>query len=162
MGGFFYFSSFLKGVSVAWGVFTLICIANPEKSGNNSGLHLVMKTSFVLNAFGVAMLSAALSFSAPVFGEDTDMLNQALDLVHQAWNPGGDPPSDDQRTDLLNQALKLAHDAPEHHVKGHRVQAIRDIKAALSLIKNGDPDHKAVEYIRDADSELRDALSIAE
>jgi hypothetical protein len=121
-----------------------------------------MKTSFVLHAFWVAMLSAILSFSAPVFGQDTDMLNQALDLVHQAWNPGGDPPSNDQQIDLLNQALKLAQDAPQHNVKGHRVLAVRDIKAALDLLKNGDPDHKAVEYIHDAASELRDALSIAE
>jgi hypothetical protein len=142
--------------------FALICVAYSEKPDNQSNLSPAMKTSFVLNAFWVAMLSTILSFSAPVFGQDTDMLNQAFDLVHQAWNPGGDPPSDDQQKDLLNQALKLAQDAPQHNVKGHRVQAIRDIKAALDLLKNGDPDHKAVDYIRDAASELRDALSIAE
>ena len=121
-----------------------------------------MKTSFLLNAFWVAIMSAVLSFSAPVFGEDTDMLNKAFDLVHQAWNPGGDPPTDAQRTDLLTQALKLAQDAPQHRVAGHRVKAILEIKAALSLIKDGDPDHQAAEHIRDAASELRDALSIAE
>ena len=118
-----------------------------------------MKTSFVLHAFWVAILSAVLTFSAPVFGDD-DLLNQAFDLVHQAWNPGGDPPSDDQRTELLTQALELAKDAPDHHVRGHRVQAILDIKAALTLIKDGDSDHKADEYIRDAASELRTAISL--
>ena len=120
-----------------------------------------MKTSFLVNALYVAIMSAFLSFSAPVFGQDTDMLNKAFDLVHQAWNPGGDPPSDDQRTDLLNQALKLAQDAPQHNVAGHRVKAILDIKAALAAIKDGDPDHKAGDYIRDAASELRTALSLA-
>lgn len=90
------------------------------------------------------------------------MLNKAFDLVHQAWNPAGDPPSNADRTDLLDQALKLAQDAPDHHLKGHRVQAILDIKAALDELAKGDPDHKAVEYIHDADSELHTALSIAD
>ena len=121
-----------------------------------------MKTSFLLNAFSIAILGAVLSFSAPLFGDDdTDMLNKAFDLVHQAWNPGGDPPSDDVRTDLLNQALKLAQNAPQHNVLGHRVKAILEIKAALSLIQDGDPDHKAADHIRNAASELRNAVSIA-
>jgi hypothetical protein len=42
------------------------------------------------------------------------------------------------------------------------VKAIVDIKAALAELKNGDPDNKAVDYIHDADSELRDAMSIAD
>jgi hypothetical protein len=115
--------------------------------------------------FWGVVLCAILAFSAPVFGDGTDtaadMLSQALDLVHQAWNPGGDPPSNDQRTDLLTQALKLAKESPNHNVKGHRVQAILDIQAALALLNDGDPDNKAVEYIHDAASELRTALSIA-
>jgi hypothetical protein len=90
------------------------------------------------------------------------MLNQAFDLVHQAWNPEGDPPSNDERTKLLTQALKLVKDTPDHRLKGHRVLAMRDINAALDLIKNGDPDNKAVEAIHDAAEELRTALSIAE
>jgi len=121
-----------------------------------------MKTSPLLHAFWLAVLGAVLSFSAPVFGEDTDMLNKAFDLVHQAWNPGGDTPSDDVRTDLLTQALTLAQNAPEHNVKGHRVKAIFEIKAALALIKDGDPDHKAADHIRTAADELRTALSISD
>ena len=122
-----------------------------------------MKISFILNALWVAVMGVILSFSSPLFGgEDTDMLNRAFDLVHQAWNPGGDPPSDADRTNLLNQALKLAQAAPQHHVGGHRVKAILEIKAALALIKDGDADHTAVEHIHNADSELRTALSIAD
>ena len=123
-----------------------------------------MKTSFVLNTLGVAAISAFLIFSAPVFGDDPtgDMLNQAFDLIHQAWNPGGDPPSNDERTKLLTQAMKLVKDTPDHRLKGHRVQAMLDIRAALDLIKEGDPNNKAVESIHDAADELRTALSIAE
>jgi hypothetical protein len=120
-----------------------------------------MKTSFLLNACCVVTISVVLGFSTPLFGESTDMLNKAFDLVHQAWNPGGDPPSDAQRTELLTKALKLAQDAPQHKVGGHRVKDVRDIEAALSLLKDGDPEHKATEYIHDAASELRTALSIA-
>jgi hypothetical protein len=129
---------------------------------NQSKFHPAMKTSFILNAFGVALICSFLSVSSPVFGEDPDMLNKAFDLVHQAWNPGGDPPSDDQRTDLLTQALKLAQAAPDRRVRGHRVKAILEIKAALVLIKDGDTDHKAGDHIREAASELRTAISIAE
>jgi len=121
-----------------------------------------MKPLAIRSTFLAAIMIAAFGISMPAFGNDTDMLNKALDLVHQAWNPSGDTPSDDQRTDLLKQALQLAKDAPDHHLRNHRVKAILDIKAALSEIGRGDPDHKAVEYIHDADSELRTAISIAQ
>jgi len=122
-----------------------------------------MKTSLLRSAFFIAILSAAFTFSAPAIGDDsTSMLSQAFDLVHQAWNPGGDPLSADQRIDLLTKALKLAQGAPQHNVKGHRVKAIQDIRSALDLLKNGDPDSKAVEYIHDAASELRTSVSMAE
>jgi hypothetical protein len=121
-----------------------------------------MKTSLNFRVLAVAVVGAALSLGAPVYGMDDDMLNQALDLVHQAWNPGGDPPSDADRTNLLTKALTLTQNAPEHHVRGHRVQAILDIKAALAMIKDGDPDHKATEVIHDAADELRDSLRIAQ
>jgi hypothetical protein len=122
-----------------------------------------MKNFTILRLFGITTMVAIFGFTTLGFGdESTEMLNKALDLVHQAWNPGGDPPSNDQRTDLLNQALKLAQDAPQHNVRGHRVKAIKDIQAALAEIKMGDPSGKAYEQIHDADSELRSALSIAE
>jgi hypothetical protein len=121
----------------------------------------IMKTSIIFTALWVAIMSGLLTLSAPVYGEGADMLNQARDLVHQAWNPGGDAPSDAQRTDLLTQALELAKDSPQRHVARHRLTAILDIKAALLEIKRGDPDHKVTDYLRDADLELRTALSIA-
>jgi hypothetical protein len=124
-----------------------------------------MKNTFILNTAGAAVLAVLLSFSAPAFGDssdDGDMLSKAEDLVHQAWNPGGDPPSNAQRTDLLNQALQLTQAEPDHHLKKHRAQAMMDIKSALDELKNGDPNNKAVEFIRDADSELRTAQSIAQ
>ncbi|MCE0522778.1 MAG: hypothetical protein LV480_07695 [Methylacidiphilales bacterium] len=105
-------------------------------------------------------MSAFLTFSTPAFGESDDMLKQAEDLVHQAWNPAGDPPSYAQRTDLLTQAMKLLQNVPQHYLKGLRVQAINDIKAALYEIKQGDPNNKATSYIRDADSRIRSALAI--
>ena len=126
-----------------------------------------MKTPFIAHAFTVVVLGAMLSFAAPAFGDDAapasaGMLSQAFDLVHQAWNPGGDPPSAADRTDLLTKALKLAQEAPDHHLRGHRVQAILDIKAALAELKDGDPDHKADGLIHDAAEELRTAISIAD
>jgi hypothetical protein len=42
------------------------------------------------------------------------------------------------------------------------MNALQDINLALAEIQKGDPDHKAVEYIHDADTELRTALSIAQ
>ena len=119
-----------------------------------------MKNSFLRRAVLIALVS--LSVSLPLSADDkTDMLEKAFDLVHQAWNPAGDPPSNEQRTDLLNQALKLMQDAPDHHLRNHRVQAILDVKAALAEIQKGDPDQKAKNYIHDANDELRTALSIA-
>jgi hypothetical protein len=110
----------------------------------------------------IGVASLIFSFSALADDPTPDMLNQALDLVHQAWNPGGDAPSNAQRTDLLTRALKLAQQAPDRHLKMHRAQAIQDIDLALAEIQKGDPDQKATGYIRDADSELRSALSIAQ
>jgi hypothetical protein len=123
---------------------------------------IMMKISLLFRVLATAAVGTVLVFGASAYGEDSDMLNQALDLVHQAWNPGGDPPSDADRTQLLNKALTLAQNAPEHRVRGHRVQAILDIKAALALIKDGDADHKATEMIHDAADQLRDALTIAQ
>ncbi len=123
---------------------------------------IAIQTPIIRGSILPAVIGLAISFSPLVADDNTDMLNKALDLVHQAWNPAGDPPSDAQRTDLLNQALKLAKAAPDHHLRNHRVQAILDIKAALTEIQAGDADHKAADYMQDADSELRTAISIAQ
>ncbi|MEI7959140.1 MAG: ankyrin repeat domain-containing protein [Verrucomicrobiota bacterium] len=118
-----------------------------------------MKTSLICR-LSVALISAAISFSSPVFGEETtDMLSKARDLVQQA-NPTGNPPSDAQRIQSLTQALKLTQEAPNHRLKGHRVQAIQDIKAALAEIRKGDPNHKAPDYLCDAQSELSASVSL--
>ncbi len=87
------------------------------------------------------------------------MLQQSEDLVHQAWNPAGDPPSDEQRTQLLTKALELAKSAPPHRVHRHRVQAMQMIKATLGEIKKGDPNKKVNGMLKDADAELREAIS---
>jgi len=124
-----------------------------------------MKTSLVLIPFWVAVMCAFMNFSAPVFGDDkaVSLLNQATDLVHQAWNPGGDPPGDEQRTDLLKQALKLAQQAhPAKQFGGHLAKAIKDIQAALALIKSGASPDKVSDPLHDAETELRNALAHAE
>jgi hypothetical protein len=121
-----------------------------------------MKKSLVFKSFMMVVTAAGLATFTPLWGdENVDLLNKAEDLVHQAWNPAGDPPSIEDRTKMLTDAMKLAQEAPDHHLKGHRVQAVLDIKAALAELQKGDPDHKATEFIHDADSELRTALSIA-
>jgi hypothetical protein len=111
---------------------------------------------------GWVVLMAVLGWSMPARADDdADMLKQAEDLVHQAWNPGGDPPPKDQQEDLLQKAINLAVRAPQHRVHGHRVHAIQLMRGALDLIKNGDPEDKAPGLLRDADSELREAISEA-
>jgi hypothetical protein len=123
-----------------------------------------MKSTFALNVFLVAVLSFALGFAAPVFGDaDVDVLNQAQDLVHQALNPGGDPPSNAQRIDLLNQALKLLQQIPpdKSQYRGHRKKAVFDLRAALGELNQGDPNNKATDDIEDASAAIRDAISDA-
>ena len=126
----------------------------------------VMNTSLLLRVLTLVVLGGVLGLATPAFGDaapvSAGMLNQAYDLVHQAWNPGGDPPSNAVRIDLLTKALPLVKDAPDHHLKGTRVQAMRDIKAALDVLKAGDPDHKAGDLIHTVAEELRDALSLSQ
>ncbi|MEI9999744.1 MAG: hypothetical protein WDO13_11590 [Verrucomicrobiota bacterium] len=103
---------------------------------------------------------AAFTLGAPARAQDNDdLLKQAEDLVHQAWNPGGDPPSDDQRLQLLTKAEDLARKAPQRHVHHHRKQAVLLIGAIVDQIKAGDPDKKVDSMLKDADAELREAVS---
>lgn len=121
-----------------------------------------MKNHLIRNLFLLAIVSVALSFSAAVFGEEPDMLKKALDLVHQAESSTVNSPSDvQQRTECLTQALKLTQDATQRRLGGHRVKAVQAIKAALSEIQAGDVNHKAIDFIHDADSELSTAVSLA-
>jgi hypothetical protein len=125
-----------------------------------------MKTSLITRVIVVAIVGGVLGFNARVLGDAApvaaDMLNQAYDLVHQAWNPDGDPLSVADQTNLLTKALKLTQDAPDHHLKGTRKQAILDIQAALDVLKAGDPDHKAADLIHTAADDLRTAISLSQ
>lgn len=126
-----------------------------------TSLESPMKPSSFHVIFWIAIISVTLSFSSAMFGQDTTgMLSKALDLVHQAEKPRN-PPTDAQRIDLLTQAIKAAQEAPNHRLRGHRVQAIQFIRAAVTEILKNDPDHKAADYLRDADSELSAAVSLA-
>ena len=93
-----------------------------------------MKNSFILPIFAVSIISAMICFSSPLFGygeDETAMLNKAYDLVHQAWNPGDNPPSDTERTDLLNQALKLAH---QNRVEIDFPERVMDVVKAVETL----------------------------
>ena len=106
---------------------------------------------------------AILGYATPAFaGDDGDVLKQADDLVKQAWNPGGDPPSSDQRTDLLTKAIDLAKSEPDHRLHHQREEAIRDLQLAIDTIKAGDPDNKVNGILKDADEDLRNAIRRAE
>ena len=105
-----------------------------------------------------------LGYCAPAFADNDDgnLLKQAEVLLKQAWNPGGDPPSNDKRTELLNKAIELALKEPDHRLHGTRMEAVRLMKAALDEIKAGDPNNKATGDIEDADRALRSAIEGAE
>ena len=106
---------------------------------------------------------AFLGYATPVFAnDDGDVLKQSEDLLKQAWNPGGDPPSNDQRTDLLTKAIELAKTESDHRLHGQRMKAVRDMQLAIDTIKAGDPDNKVNGILQDADRELRNAIERAE
>jgi len=118
-----------------------------------------------LTCFGLCGAAAVsiLGWSTPAFaGDDGALLDQAEHLVHQAWNPGGDPPSNEDRTQMLNKAIELAQKEPDHHLRGTRVEAIRLMRAALEEIKTGDPDNKLNSDLQEADRALRDAMEAAQ
>jgi len=114
-----------------------------------------MKTHSVLNLIGLAIFGAILIFSTPAYAAGDPLIDKARDQLHEALNPGGDPPSDADRTALLKSALALLQkSAPVYH--GQRAKAIEDIKLALEAISKGDPDHKVKGLIREALDYVRD------
>lgn len=124
-----------------------------------------MKSISFAKLFCVALISIFLGLSAPAHAEMQATLNAALDMIHQAWNPGGDPLPDAQRTDLLNKAIALLHEPPDKHakipkdlVKLHK-KIIGEINDALDALQKGDPDHKVDGYLHDADEDIRTVLS---
>lgn len=119
-----------------------------------------MKSSTIGRTTGWILLLAVVCWSMPLRADDdADMLKKAEDLVHQAWNPGGDPPPQSQQLDLLKQAIDLAVQAPQHRVHGHRVHAIQLLKTAVDQIKLGDPNHQVYGLLKDADEELRQSIT---
>jgi hypothetical protein len=114
-----------------------------------------MKTYNVLNLVWLAILGAILIFSSPAYAAGDPLIDKARDQLHQALNPGGDPPSNADRTALLKSALALLQkSAPVY--RGQRAKAIEDVKLALEALSKGDPDHKAKELIREALDYVRD------
>ena len=109
----------------------------------------------MLNLVWLAIFGAILSLSSPAYAEGDPLINQARDQLHEALNPGGDPPSDADRTALLQSALTELQKSPAIY-HGQRAKAIEDIKSALFEIGRGDPDHKVTDYIRDALDMVRD------
>jgi len=115
---------------------------------------------FVVGAIAIGAIFGSVT---PVFAaDDGGALKQADDLVKQAWNPGGDPPSTDQRTQWVSKAIELAKSESDHRLKGQRVEAIRFMQQALESIKAGDEESKISEALEDADRDLRDSIERAE
>jgi hypothetical protein len=114
----------------------------------------------ILSLLSLAMIGISLGLSSQAFGDDDPVLatmNQAHDLLHKAWGAGADTPRSTQdRIDLLKQAKDILKHAPPTPYYRHRKEAIRFINAALFELDKGDPDKKATDYIRSADSQVRD------
>jgi hypothetical protein len=122
-----------------------------------------MKFTFVRYALCMAAVGSVLGWPAVAFaGDDGDVLKQAEASLKQAWNPGGDAPSADDRIELLNEAIKLARSEPDRRLALRRMDAVRLMKLAIDDIKAGDPDNKVNGLLQDADRALRDAIGIAE
>jgi hypothetical protein len=113
-----------------------------------------------------AVFGAILLCSTPLFADngtdDGAALKQAEDLVKQAWNLGGDTPSVADRTQWLTKALDLLKAEPDHHLHGTKMKAMALINTALDELKAGDPGNLVPGNLRDADSELRQAIQNAE
>jgi len=115
-----------------------------------------MKTRCLSSFFGLAILGAFLSLSSLALADvDDPLLNDARANLEKAWNPGGDPPSDDDRVALLKSALADLKKVPPGGYHGHRMKAIDFIQSALFELDKGDPDHKAGDYIHSAVEEIR-------
>jgi hypothetical protein len=114
-----------------------------------------MKIQKSLLIVWLSVLAGVLVFSSPAMAAGDPLIDQARDQLHQALNPGGDPPSDADRITLLKSALKeLRESAPVY--RGQRAKAIEDIRQALELLQQGDADHKVDDLIRDALDKVRD------
>ena len=109
----------------------------------------------MLNLVWLAIFGAILSLSSPAYAEGDPLINQARDQLHEALNPGGEPPSKADQTALLKSALKELQTSAAIY-RGQRAKAIEDIKLALLEMAKGDPDNKVSEYIRDALDNVRD------
>jgi len=111
-----------------------------------------MKCRHLLAILGLAVLSAFMGMPAHA---DDPMVNEAQSDLEKAWNPAGDPPSNDDRTALLKSALGLLQKVPAIY-HGHRVKAMGFIQDALLELQKGDSDQKATDLIHSAVDEVRD------
>jgi len=94
-----------------------------------------MKLQPFLKQFGLVVLGAILSIS-PAHATDDPLIVQAGELIHEALNPGGDPPPVQDQIDLLKKAKKLLEgSAMEYH--GQRSKAIEDLRGAIGILKQG-------------------------
>jgi hypothetical protein len=118
-----------------------------------------MKINGVWGLLLLLLIGPFFGSASPVFGDDSSftMFTQAHDLLHQALGDTADtPPSTTERIDLLNQAEKILKNAPPGNYGHHRKNAIQFIRSSKLELQKGDPDNKALDYIRSADSEVRD------
>jgi hypothetical protein len=118
-----------------------------------------MKINRVIALLVLMIFGASFNFLSPALGDnsDTAMFRQAHDLLHKALAADSDAaPSNAERIDLLNQAEKILKNAPPGNYGHHRKDAIQFIRSSKLELQNGDPDKKAMDYIRSADSEVRD------
>ncbi len=121
-----------------------------------------MKLSSLSHLGSLALFGVLFTFSAPAFGMDHPQMQQAMDLVDKAWNPGGLPPPNSARIEMLKQALNLLEHDPFNGYEGHKRKAIRYINAAIYQINHGDPDNKVFDYLQDAEHQMRDAIADAD
>ena len=109
------------------------------------------------------VMIGAVAICGVAWGQETgDLLSQARDLVQQASGAAGNKPGDVERIQLLTRAVQLAQQAPQHNLKGHRVLAIQDLRVAITLLRDGDPQAQLAGYIKNATSELSAAIALAE
>lgn len=120
-----------------------------------------MKKFLTLSFVLIAVVALVFTSAMPARAESHAMMQQALNLIHKAWHPGGKAPSVEKRTQLLEQALVLLRNDPYEHYQGHREKAIRYVNTALFAMHNDFPPEQVNNYLQDAVRQCQDALSDA-
>jgi hypothetical protein len=128
----------------------------------------IMRTAF-LPAFLKTLLPIALLLGllflpvTPAHAESHVMMQNAMDLIHKAWNPGGKTPSNAKRMQYLTQAMQFLQDDPYRGngtgYNRERIKAMRYVRSAMLEIQQGDPYKLVWDYLQDAEDACRSALS---